>query len=225
MNSLPEIKLLETVIIDVGFTDFDRVKFNNIPFDELNDRIENLVRENDMKMEMDSEDVTKPLDENSLEISVSEIKASADTSASFDHIKDSNEYIRLTKETPEGAKSITIKKIGVDEETYERMDIDSKIPPKYKANFFGYTTNHPTVHVTFEHLEGRPMWTYQEVLKILGDLETIGICHPYDFLTEPLKGHTVQVMLDKPKKCKVIGNKTEIYLRYGKEKHVLDSTE
>ena len=225
MNSLPEIYLLEQVTIDVGFIDFDRVKFNNIPFDELKERMDELTEHNGLKMEIDSEDIAKPLDESSLEVSVSDAKPNSDISTSSERIKDCHDYIRLIKETPEGFKTMTIKKIGVDEETYEHMDADCKIPAQYKANFFGYTVSHPTVHVTFEHLEGQPMWSFKEVQRIIGDLETIGICHPYKFITEPLKGHSVQVMLDKPKKCKVIGNKNEIYLRYEKSKHILDSIE
>lgn len=218
METLPEIYFLEPVIIDVGFIDFDRLKFNNIPFDELQDRIDYLLKKNALKMEIVSPlDAEKPLAEGSLDVSVHESTPSDGSST--------DDFIILTKETDEGKKLITIKKIAVDEETYEHMDRDSKIPAQYKSNFFGYTTHHPTVHINFEHLGDEPMWSFEEIKAFIGDLETIGICHPYKFITEPMKGRTVQVMLEKPKKCKVIGNKNEIYLRYGKEKHVLDSIE
>lgn len=225
MEALPEIYFLESVVIDVGFIDFDRLKFNNIPFDELQDRIDYLLKKNAMKMEkVSSLDAEKPLAEGSLDISEHDSAPSAGSSTS-ETIQASDDFIILTKETDEGKKLITIKKIAVDEETYEHMDKDSKIPAQYKSNFFGYTVHHPTVHVNFEHLGDEPMWSFEEIKAFIGDLETIGVCHPYKFITEPMKGRTVQVMLEKPKKCKVIGNKNEIYLRYGKEKHVLDSIE
>lgn len=225
MEVLPEIYFLESVIIDVGFIDFDRLKYNNIPFDELQDRIEYLLKRHAMKMEIVSPlDDEKPLAEGSLDISEHDSMSSAG-SATSETVQGCDDFIILTKETDEGKKLITIKKIAVDEETYERMNDDSKIPAQYKPNFFGYTAHHPTVHINFEHLGEEPMWSFDEIKAIISDLETIGICHPYKFITESMKGRTVQVMLEKPKKCKVIGNKNEIYLRYGKEKHILDSIE
>ena len=85
--------------------------------------------------------------------------------------------------------------------------------------------NCPTVELTFVHYLNEPFWSFSEIMNVINHLELIGIKHPYSFITSALKGQEINIMLEKPLKRKINGNKREIYVQYDHKKHVLDSIE
>lgn len=209
----PEILMTHTVSFDVGLTSFDRLPFNNIPFDLVEGRFKYIADDLGMKYERNkSPDVEKPLEIDGL---------IEDETESIDN----HDFITFTKECKENNKIITIRKVVVDEETYRHMNPDMKIPKEYLPQFFGYICHNPVLRITFEHYLNETAWSWDEIMKFINGLEIIGICHPYQFITAAFKRSKVMIMLEKPKICSIMGNKNEVYIRYNKEKHVLDSYE